>query len=231
MTSSPGIWAVIPVKETKAAKRRLAADVPVHLHERLVLTMLEDVLLAVSQVPELAGIAVATLDVNASALARRYGARILTGDARCGHTAAVAGAARILAAEGAAGMLQLPGDVPLVTAGEIGHVLSLHRPAPSFTIVPSHDQRGSNTVVVSPPDAVPLTFGDDSFYPHMDTARLHGIDPQIVPLPGIGRDIDNIEDLRIFASLESATLTRAFLDQNRFAEWSTIAPVQDRQKR
>ena len=37
--------------------------------------------------------------------------------------------------------------------------------APSFTIVPAHDDLGSNTIVCSPPDAVPLRFGEDSFYP------------------------------------------------------------------
>lgn len=227
MTLLSGIWAVIPIKETQGAKQRLAADVPAHLRQELVLTMLEDVLAAVSQVPTLAGIAMVTLDIKATALARRYGARVLTGDARGGHTAAVAAAARLFADEGASGILQLPGDVPLVTASEIIQVLALHRPAPSFTIVPSHDDLGSNTVVVSPPTKVPLTFGDDSFFPHLAAARRHGIDPQVVRLPGIGRDIDNIGDLRAFASVKSKTLTRAFLDRNCFPDWGTTEPVRN----
>jgi 2-phospho-L-lactate guanylyltransferase len=227
VTLLSGIWAVIPIKETQGAKQRLAADVPAHLRQELVLTMLEDVLAAVSQVPTLAGIAMVTLDIKATALARRYGARVLTGDARGGHTAAVAAAARMFADEGASGILQLPGDVPLVTASEIIQVLALHRLAPSFTIVPSHDDLGSNTVVVSPPTKVPLTFGDDSFFPHLAAARRHGIDPQVVRLPGIGRDIDNIGDLRAFASVKSETLTRAFLDRNRFPDWGTTEPVRN----
>jgi 2-phospho-L-lactate guanylyltransferase len=221
------MWAVIPVKETRGAKQRLAADVPTHLREELVLSMLEDVLAAVSQVSTLAGIAMVTLDIKATALARRYGARILIGDARGGHTAAVGAAAHLLADEGAAGILQLPGDVPLVTAAEITQVLVLHRKAPSFTIVPSHDDLGSNTVVVSPPTAVPLTFGDDSFFPHLAVARRHGIDPQVIRLPCIGRDIDNIGDLRAFASVKSETLTQAFLDRNRFPDWDTTEPVRN----
>ena len=93
--------------------------------------MLEDVLAAVADARGLAGIAVVTVDEAASAnLPRRYGARILTEDARNGHTAAVAAAARTLAAEGAAGMLQVPGDIPLVTPNEISTVLAQHRAPP-----------------------------------------------------------------------------------------------------
>lgn len=219
MADRSGIWAVIPVKETPGAKQRLWSGVPAHLREQLVLAMLEDVLGAVSKASGLAGIALVTLDARAGALGQRYGARILTDDARGGHTAAVAAAARTLATEGAAGMMQLPGDIPLATAEEISHVLSMHRPGPAFTIAPSHDDFGSNTVVVSPPMAVPLKFGDDSFFPHLETARKCGIEPQVVRLPGIGRDIDNAGDLLAFARAGSKTLTQSFLDNNGFENW------------
>jgi 2-phospho-L-lactate guanylyltransferase len=213
------IWAVIPVKETPGAKQRLSSGVPAHLRQELALTMLEDVLAAVSQARELAGIAVVTVDAGATRLAQIYGARILTGNARGGHTAAVAAAARELAAEGAGGMMQIPGDIPLATVEEFSHVLSMHRASPAFTIVPSHNDFGSNAVIVSPPAAVPLTFGDNSFFPHLRTAKLHGIEPTVVRLPGIGRDIDSPEDLAVFARMKSATRTQAFLDLHGFADW------------
>lgn len=222
-TPNSDIWAVIPVKETALAKQRLSPEIPERLRAELALVMLEDVLDAVSQVRTLAGIAVATLDAQPAALGRRFGARILNVDARGGHTAAVAAAARLLAAEGAAGMMQLPGDIPLVTADEISLVLSMHRPAPSFTIVPARDDLGSNTVVVSPPTAVPLTFGTDSFFPHLQAARRCGIDPLVVRLPGIGHDIDSPDDLKAFARMGSATRTQAFLETNNFADWRRAA--------
>ncbi len=61
------IWAVIPVKETIGAKQRLSTAVPLHLRSEFALIMLEDVLDAVSQIRELAGIAVVTLDTRATA--------------------------------------------------------------------------------------------------------------------------------------------------------------------
>jgi 2-phospho-L-lactate guanylyltransferase len=220
LTAAADIWAVIPVKETAGAKQRLGEAVPAHLRRDFVLAMLEDVLAAVAAARGLAGIAVVTVDPGAGALARRYGARILTAAARDGHTAAVAAAARTLSAEGRTGMLQLPGDVPLVTADEISTVLSRHAGSPAFTIVPSHDDFGSNMVLVSPPTAVPLSFGDDSFFPHVRAARVCGIEPLVLRLPGIGRDIDRAEDIAVFACLRSATRTQEFLDRHGYPNWS-----------
>jgi 2-phospho-L-lactate guanylyltransferase len=214
LNGEPDIWAVIPVKETGAAKARLADAVPRHLRPGLALAMLEDVLAAVTQARGLAGIAVVTLDPAAQALAQRYGARILTDDARGGHTAAVAAAARTLAAEGRGGMLQMPGDIPLVSAEEISLLLAERRASPSFTIAPSHDDFGSNAVLVCPPAAVPLTFGDDSFYPHLRAAQACGITPLIVRQHGIGLDIDRPEDIWAFAQLRSSTRTQAFLERH-----------------
>jgi 2-phospho-L-lactate guanylyltransferase len=218
LKGEPDIWAVIPVKETAAAKERLAEAVPRRLRSGLALAMLEDVLAAVAQARGLAGIAVVTIDSAAQALAQRYGARVLTDEARGGHTVAVAAVARILQAEGRGGMLQLPGDIPLVTADEISLLLATGRPAPSFTIAPSHDDFGSNAVMVCPPTAVPLTFGDDSFYPHLRAAQACGIEPLIVRQPGIGLDIDRPDDIRAFAQLRSRTRAQAYLDRHGLAQ-------------
>ncbi len=214
MKSEPDIWVVIPVKETAGAKQRLGDAVPRHLRAGLALAMLEDVLAAVAQARGLAGIAVVTLDPAAQAVAQRYSARILTDDARGGHTAAVAAAARTLEAEGRSGMLQMPADIPLVGADEISLLLAMRRSAPSFTIAPSHDDFGSNAILVCPPTAVPLTFGDDSFFPHLRTALACGIKPLIVRQHGIGLDIDRPEDIAAFAQLRSRTRAQAYLDRH-----------------
>jgi 2-phospho-L-lactate guanylyltransferase len=208
------IWAVVPVKERDRAKERLAPLLPPELREALALAMLEDVLSAVTAASGLAGIILVTVDPAARQLARRYGARIIEDGARSGHTGAVAAAARLLAAERHAGMLTLPGDIPLVTADEIGQVVAAHPPAPSFTIVPSHDEGGSNAILLSPPGAVPLRFGVDSFFPHLRAAEERGIRPNVLRLPGIALDIDNPEDLAVFIQHPSLTRTRALLAEN-----------------
>lgn len=208
------LWAVVPVKERDRAKERLAPALPPPLRQALAASMLEDVLAALSATSGLAGLILVTVDPAARILARHYGARVVETGAREGHSGAVAAAAQLLTAEGAAGMLTLPGDIPLVTADEIEALLAAHRPAPSFTIAPSHDEQGSNAVLLSPPDAVPLRFGPDSFFPHLRAAAALGIRPNVLHLPGIGLDIDTPEDLLAFARRPSATRTRALLAEN-----------------
>src|SRR5580692_1620611 len=171
-----GVWAVVPVKELDRAKERLAPVLPPERRRALMLAMLEDVLAALSATPRLGGLAVVTVDAAARRLAARYGARIIEIGARDGHSGAVAAAARLFAAEGCPGMLTVPGDIPLVTPAEITQLLAAHRPAPSLTIAPSRDERGSNAIICSPPDAVPLRFGEDSFFPHVPAAtRAHAL--------------------------------------------------------
>ena len=205
------LWAVVPVKERVSAKERLAPLLRPEARQALALAMLEDVLAAVPGARDIAGLMVVTVDAEAGRLAARYGARLIEAGARDGHTGAVTAAARLIAAEGRAGMLTLPGDIPLVTPGEISSILAAHSPAPSFTIVPSHDERGSHAIACSPPDAVPLRFGENSFYPHLEAAEACGVRPNVVRLPGIALDIDNPEDVVSFMRTQSATRAWAVL--------------------
>jgi len=214
--SRAGIWAVVPVKDTAAAKQRLTPALRPAQRRELALAMLEDVLAALAEAKGLAGRLLVTTDPAAIRLAARYGAACIAEGADAGHTGAVMAAARRLAADGAA-MLTLPGDIPLVTAAEIERLIAAHKPPPAFTIAPSHDEQGSNAILMSPPDAVPLRFGDDSFFPHLAAAKARGIAPTVLHLPGIALDIDNPADLAHFARLGSRTRAGLWLAQNQTA--------------
>jgi 2-phospho-L-lactate guanylyltransferase len=202
------IWAAVPVKEFVGAKQRLASLLTPEQRQALAAAMLEDVLAALVDA-SLAGVVVNTVDPLATELARRYGARVITDGARDGHSGAVAAMARLLGEEGRAGMLTVPGDIPRVSAAEIAAIVAARRPAPSITIVPAHDERGSNAVLCSPPMVMPLRFGDDSFLPHLAAARTLGIEPTIVKLPGVGLDIDQPADLQAFRHATPHLATRA----------------------
>lgn len=203
-----GIWAVVPVKELVGAKQRLAGFLTPGERHELAVVMLEEVLAALAGARGLAGVALVTLDPHATAIARREGWRVITEGARDGHTGAVDAGRLVLAGEGVGGILTLPGDIPATTAAEIDAVLAAHGPAPAFSIVPAHDEQGSNTVVVSPPLAVKLRFGENSYFPHLDAARAAGIAPNVVKLPGIAMDIDHPADLAMFLALPLSVGTR-----------------------
>jgi 2-phospho-L-lactate/phosphoenolpyruvate guanylyltransferase len=219
MSVSRKICAVVPVKDTVQAKQRLAALLPADRRQELALAMFEDVIAAVGSVRELAGIVVVTIDPTAAAIAARHGARVTSEGACEGHTGAVMTTARRLAAEGC-DLLTLPGDIPLVEPSDVRQLVRAHsiradRGMNAFTIVPARDELGSNAVLCSPAGAVPLRFGDNSFFPHLDAAKAHGIDPEVVHLPHIALDIDTPEDLALFVRTPSQTRAYALLQQWR----------------
>jgi 2-phospho-L-lactate guanylyltransferase len=210
------VWAAVPVKSFTGAKSRTASILTPAQREILAATMLEDVLSALAAASRLAGILVNTIDPIAAALAERYGARVVSEGALDGHTGAVNGMARILAREGKGALLTLPGDIPRVTGAEIDAVVGACLAPPSFTIVPAHDELGSNAVLCAPPFSVTLRFGDDSYFPHLMAARAAGIEPVIVRLPGVGLDIDHPADLRAFVNARPHRPTRTLALLERF---------------
>jgi 2-phospho-L-lactate/phosphoenolpyruvate guanylyltransferase len=207
----PCLWALVPVKNLQQAKQRLAGVLTPDERQALFHAMLEDLLAALCDCRNLAGVALVTRDPQASALAADYGARVMQEPRNRGHTAASSFGARILAEEGVAGMLQLPADIPLVTEDDVDALLQVHAHAPSITLAPSRDERGSNAVACSPPELLPLRFGDDSFFPHVQRAKALGIEPGIVYRPGFALDIDTPDDLRAFLAHPSATRAYDYL--------------------
>jgi 2-phospho-L-lactate guanylyltransferase len=189
-------WIIVPVKDTRQSKQRLGSLLSESQRRQLAHVMLEDVLEAIAPLRARAPCALVTIDPFAEACAARYGMRVIQDGAHDGHTGAVDGGRHRLAQEGARGMLTMPGDIPLVTTDEVTKVLDAHEQSNGFTIVPAGDRKGSNAVACSPPLAVPLRFGEDSFYPHLAAARESGIDPVVKEFTGIATDVDTPEDVR-----------------------------------
>jgi len=222
MSGSGRFCAVVPFKGTAQVKQRLAAALTPPQRQALALAMLGDVLQTLSAVGELRGVLVVTTDLEAIALAAQFGAQVSPDHAHEGHTGAVTGAAKRLVAEGT-GLMTVPGDIPLVAPDDIRELLAAHAPAAGFTIAPASDDLGSNAVLCTPANAVPLRFGDNSFFPHLAAARQHGIEPRVVRLPRIALDIDTPEDLARFLATPSPTRARAVLER-----WGVRAAVQER---
>lgn len=213
MNPRPIIHAVVPVKDTRQAKQRLAGVLDRAQREELALAMLEDVLAALARVDELAGILVVTADAAAAAIAARYRAAVMDEGAHDGHTGAVAAAARRLTGDG---MLAVPGDIPLLEPDDVRRLISAHREAMrhggrTFIIAPAHDERGSNAVLCSPAGAVPLRFGEDSFFPHLAAAKARGIEPAVLRLPRIALDIDTPQDLALLLGTHARTRAHVLL--------------------
>ena len=214
MNVTRDIWGVVPIKGFADAKQRLSPDFSCAFRQALAATMVEDVLCALSKASLVSGILVVTAAEEARQLAEKYGAKVLSDGATGGHTAAVVAGAKALRAAGKGGMLSIPGDIPGVTSRELDALIETHTSSPpGFTIVPAHDLRGSNAIVMTPPDAVPLAYGNDSFTPHLEACRNLGIEPAVERFEGIGLDVDNPEDLFALFARGWPTRTQKFLEQ------------------
>jgi 2-phospho-L-lactate guanylyltransferase len=189
------MWAVVPIKGFDAPKQRLADVLSPDERGSLVEHMLRDVLAALV---DLDGVLVISADEGALNMARWQGVRVLREDLPGGYSAAVRQAGLLLAGEGVAAMMHVPGDVPLITPAEVARIANLQMVSPAACIVPSRDHDGTNCLALWPPDLFPPAFGPDSFNRHCQIARDSGVEPAILELDGFALDIDTPDDLRLF---------------------------------
>jgi 2-phospho-L-lactate guanylyltransferase len=187
-------WAIVPVKPLHRAKRRLAAHLPAAARRRLVLTMLEDVLVAVYASGAVDHVLVVSPDARVADLAAAKGALVLAEARMDGLNAAVQKGLAQARAHGAARVLVLPGDVPLATPSEIARLLDAP-PPPAVGIVPSADGQGTNALLLAPADAIAPAFGRGSCRRHLARALAQGCTIEVLRLPGLARDIDAPADL------------------------------------
>ena len=105
-------------------------------------------------------------------------------------------------------MITMPGDIPATRTSEIDAVLLAHLAAPSFTISPAHDDLRIQCRRLLTAQSVPLRFGENGYFPHLDAARLQGIEPTVIRQPGIAMDIDHPVDLTLFLRLPQSAGAR-----------------------
>ena len=170
------IWALLPVKDLARAKTRLSGVLAPHERRRLAQAMLEDVLCALGQVEQLAGVLLVSEDLRADLLAHKYPIEVMTEQSLgCkGLNGVVESATALLAARGATDVMVIHGDLPLVQSADLAAVLAAYRePGVNLLVVP--DLKGKGTNLMLYPAATPRPLA---------TARA--VAPPIwpVPLPG-----------------------------------------------
>ncbi len=209
----PSLWAVVPVKELWRSKQRLNDVLFADERERLVRTMLHDVLDALMSAGVLVDVLVVTRDATLGEFARARGAEILAEEEGGDLNAALAHAADHLSEMGAPGMLVVPGDVPALTTDEVRELAQAHGPSPAVTLVADRHGQGTNALAASPPDICPFLFGEGSFDKHLAAAAEVGAELQVLDLPGLRHDVDtetDLDDLAYMApGLETGELLRS----------------------
>jgi 2-phospho-L-lactate/phosphoenolpyruvate guanylyltransferase len=210
VTTTPRLWAVVPVKSPSRAKQRLAPLLDACERRQLACAMFEDVLDACIGARLLAGIAVVTADAEVAAIAGAAGALVHEEAEERGTNAAIAAGISAVTAF-ASGVIVVPSDVPHATAASIDAAARLCVHANALVLVPASRDGGTNLLACTPPDLIRPNFGPGSFARHCDSAARLGIAPL---LPSIGRldlDLDRPEDIDEFLALPATTRTHRLL--------------------
>ncbi len=213
---------LIPVKDLGSAKQRLREVLSQQERTLLAEAMLTDVVEAVVGWRNHPPVALVTSYPPAAALARECGFGIIEDLENPGETGAIEMATRVAVERGARETMVLPGDMPLVTSGELEAIYAA-APNEGVVLVPSSDRRGSNTVLRRPADLIPLRFGNDSFVPHLAAARSTGKPVVLLELEGVGLDIDTPADLAALLSFPTRSRAQSLLERWKISDRLTHA--------
>jgi len=201
---------LVPVKSMSNAKQRLAEALDQSHRTQLADAMLRDVLTAASAVTHRVDIFLVTGDAAAKALAQEFDFGVIEDLRNESESAAIEMATAWCEDRAYDTTVVIPGDIPLVTGGELNAVLDAAPPEGAL-FVPAYDRRGSNCVLRRPVNLIPLRFGNDSFLPHCEAVRQTGKPLVILEFPGIGLDIDQPHELDLLLQRDGDTHTQRLL--------------------
>ena len=110
---------LVPVKNTAAAKQRMASVLDQALRTQLAQAMLHDVLTAVHSWSHRPTVGIVTSDPYATRLAEEYKFEVIADPDNPGETGAIEMATRICVERGEDSTLVIPADIPLIQAREL----------------------------------------------------------------------------------------------------------------
>lgn len=187
-----GVYAVVPVKDLRGTKSRLAPVLDPAARAGLTLYMMGRV---VTRALEAGVDAVGVVSPDPIVLdeALKRGATPLAQKSRGLNPALEEG--RLWATRnGASALLVLPADLPLIEAEDVTEVLAGAAGAP-VVVAPDGARSGTNALLLRPPDALPFLFGPESFEAHLGAARDRGVEARVCENGHLSFDLDTAGDL------------------------------------
>ncbi|MGH7904603.1 MAG: NTP transferase domain-containing protein, partial [Candidatus Dormibacteraceae bacterium] len=143
---------------------------------------------------------------DAAELARAAGVEVLIESRPSGQNQAAAAGIQHALGRGAAAVLLLSSDLPLVTGRHVARMLSAGSAlgAPAVLAAPATGRGGTNALYLAPPGAVGLHFGDGSLARYEADAAARGIPFALHVSPALALDLDEPDDLDRLRRMEPA---------------------------
>jgi 2-phospho-L-lactate guanylyltransferase len=192
LSQASGVSAVVPVKDLRGTKSRLAPILDPGARAGLTLYMMGRVVAAIrsSGVEDVCVVSPDRIVLNE---AQRRGAIPLAQASRGLNPALEEGRRRALEL-GASTLLVLPADLPLLEEDDVRAILQASD-GHAVVISPDGARSGTNALLMSPPDALPFAFGPDSFEAHLGAGRKRGLDVRVCERSHLAFDLDTAGDL------------------------------------
>lgn len=189
--------AVVPVKRFASAKQRLADDFSAGTRRALVEAMVTDVLVGLRRTKEVDQVLVVTRDLAVEALAHGYDADTVSDPEERSHSDAAIIGVREALARGARRVVLVPGDTPALDPKQLDALLQRDATGaePSVVVVPDRHGRGTNALVLTPPEAIRPMFGPGSRERHERAADEAGARVVVEEVPSLVLDVDTADDL------------------------------------
>jgi 2-phospho-L-lactate/phosphoenolpyruvate guanylyltransferase len=193
LSEATGVYAVVPVKDLRDTKSRLAPVLDSGARAGLTLYMMGRVVRAILGAG-VVDVCVVSPDRMVLEEARRRDATPLVQESRGLNPALEEGRRRALEL-GAQALLVLPADLPLLDVEDVLAVLKKVGEGRSVVISPDGARSGTNALLIQPPDVLPFAFGTDSFEAHLEAARRRSLDVSLCERPHLAFDLDTAGDL------------------------------------
>ena len=196
------IVAIVPIGALEGAKSRLGGTLDAEERRDLVDRMVNRTVRAALGTDGIAETLVVSPDREALAAAAELGARTLLQRSQ-GLNRGLGEARDDAIAGGANAIVVVPIDLPLVSPDAIAEIiapLAVVAERPLVVLTPDRHGRGTNALLLAPPDAIEFGFGGDSRAAHAACAAEAGA--RYVELEGpLSLDLDTPDDLLFVEAL------------------------------
>ncbi len=203
MTGPPGadlsrLVAIVPLRSLESAKSRLGEPLDAEERQALVAGLLDRTIRAAGGVEAIESVVVVSPDPTVLKAASVAGATPVR-QVDDGLNEGLRTAARWAIADGATALIVLAADLPAVSVDAIAAVIAgaaagRRSERALVALVADRHGRGTNVLLVSPPDAIPFRFGPGSRAAHLAEAEAIGAVGVELDSP-LALDLDLPEDV------------------------------------
>ncbi len=198
------VHVVVPLRGIDSGKSRLGEALDAEERSAIILGLLARTLEVLAAWPPAQRVYLVTGDAQTGELARRAqpALTVLTEPREGGLNAALRAARDTAMSNGATAVLMLPADLPLLDGVALNRLLDGADAALAagnghalVVVAPADARRGTNALLVAPPDLIDPQFGETSLEAHLRAAATADATVQLVVDPQLGFDLDTPDDL------------------------------------